>query len=481
MNVTATMTPKLRKFYIGGAWVEPIGQARLEVVNPATERPIAEMAMGSPVDVDRAVAAAKRAFPSFSRTTREERIDLFKRIHAAYMRRYDELANAVTTEIGSPVSLGLQALAGHLHLQEMIRVLETFPFEMPRGSTMVVREPVGVVAAIIPWNWPLNQLVCKVAPALAAGCTMVLKPSEIAPLSASLFAEVMDEAGTPPGVFNMVQGDGATVGRALAAHPDVEMVSITGSTRAGIDVAKAAADTVKRVHQELGGKSANIILDDVDLEQAVSAGVMGCFLNSGQTCNAPTRMLVPEKFHDQAAEIAGRVAVAVKVGDPRDPTTVLGPLAGRAQFEKVQELIQSGISEGARLVAGGPGRPGGFPLGYFVRPTVFSNVKPGMRIEREEIFGPVLSILSYRNEQEAVEIANDTPYGLAGYVASKNMDRARAIATQLRAGNVWLNHPMPDPSAPFGGYKQSGNGKEYGEWGLDEFLETKAVLGYQAA
>jgi aldehyde dehydrogenase (NAD+) len=481
MNVAAVSTSKLRKFYIDGAWVDPMGQKRQDMIDPATEKVIGEIALGSPVDVDRAVVAAKRAFPTYSRTTRKERIELLQRIHDAYMKRFDELSNAVTTEIGSPVSLGLQAAAGFLHLQEMIRVMETFPFEVPRGRTMVVREPVGVVAAIVPWNWPLNQLVCKVAPAIAAGCTIILKPSEYAALSASIFAEVLEEAGTPRGVFNMVHGHGATVGQALAAHPDVDMISFTGSTRAGIQVAKTAADTVKRVHQELGGKSANIILDDADLEQAVTGGVMGCFLNSGQTCNAPTRMLVPEKMQDKAAEIAAKVAVSLKTGDPRDPATVLGPLVNKMQFEKVQGLIESGIAEGARLMTGGPGRPDGFKAGYYVRPTVFANVKPNMRIAREEIFGPVLSILSYKDEDHAVELANDTPYGLAAYVVGKDLERARRVGSRLRAGNVWLNYPPPDPAAPFGGYKQSGNGQEYGEWGLDAFLEIKAMLGYEAA
>jgi aldehyde dehydrogenase (NAD+) len=344
-----------------------------------------------------------------------------------------------------------------------------------------MREPIGVVGAITPWNWPINQLVLKVAPAIAAGCTVVLKPSEIAPLSALLFAEVMHEAGTPRGVFNLVNGDGATAGQALAAHPDVDMISITGSVRAGIAVAKAAADTVKRVHQELGGKCANILLDDVDLQAAVTGGVVGCFLNAGQTCNAPTRMLVPAKFRDQAAEIAKTAAESFKIGSPTDLTTTLGPLASEGHFYNVQGLIEAGIAEGARLVTGGLGRPEGFNRGYYVRPTVFANVEPGMTIAREEIFGPVLSIMSYRDEDEAVAIANGTPYGLAAFIEAKDLDRARKIAARMRVGTVHVNYPGLDLAAPFGGYKQSGNGREYGEWGLDAFLELKGVVGYGTA
>lgn len=483
MYLGSVISKNFRKFYIDGHWVDPIGRGRWEVVNPATEEPIAEIALGGRADVDRAVAAARSAFPAFALTTRGDRIALLQRIYERYRARYDEFANTISLEMGAPIQLcrDLQALAGVAHVAEIMRVLEKFEFETVRGTTKLMREPVGVVAAITPWNWPINQLVLKVAPAIAAGCTIVLKPSEIAPLSALLFAEVMDEAGVPPGVFNLVNGDGANVGQALAAHPDVDMVSITGSLRAGIAVAMAAADSVKRVHQELGGKSANILLDDVDLDAAVAAGVGACFLNAGQTCNAPTRLLVPAKLHDRAAEIAKAAAESFKLGSPADAATTLGPLASEAHYLRVQGLIATGIEEGARLVTGGSGRPQGFNRGYYVRPTVFANVEPHMTIAREEIFGPVLSIMSYRDEDEAIEIANGTPYGLAAYVQSKDRTRANAIAARMRAGTVHVNYPGLDLSAPFGGYKRSGNGREYGEWGLDAFLELKAVVGYAAA
>jgi aldehyde dehydrogenase (NAD+) len=360
-------------------------------------------------------------------------------------------------------------------------VLEGFVFDDLRGTTLIAREAIGVVGLITPWNWPINQIVCKVAPALAAGCTMVLKPSEIAPLNAVLFAEVLHDSGVPKGVFNLVNGDGPTVGQAIAAHRDIDMVSFTGSTRAGILVAKAAADTVKRVHQELGGKSANIILPDADLKRAVSRGVSGCFLNSGQSCSAPTRMLVSAAQHDEAVAIAKAAAEGFKVGPPSAAGTMLGPVVSKAQFDKIQRLIEAGIAEGAQLATGGPGRPDGLNRGYYVRPTVFGGVRPEMTIAREEIFGPVLAILTYESEEDAIRLANDTPYGLAAYVQSGDLDRARRVASRLRAGNVHINYPRGDYGAPFGGYKQSGNGREYGEFGLAEFLETKAVIGYGAA
>ena len=483
MYVGSVASKNSGKFYVDGNWVDPIGRGKWEVVNPATEEPVAEIALGSKADVDRAVAAARTAFPAFARTSRDERLALLKRIYDAYRARYDEFANTISLEMGAPIQLclDLQALAGVAHIGEIMRVLETFEFETLRGTTKLMREPVGVVGAITPWNWPINQLVLKVAPAIAAGCAIVLKPSEIAPLSALLFAQVMDEAGVPAGVFNLVNGDGPTVGQMLAAHPDVDMISITGSVRAGIAVAMAAADSVKRVHQELGGKSANILLDDVDLEAAVTAGVAGCFLNARQTCNAPTRMLVPAKLHDRAAEIAKAAAESFKPGSPTDLATTLGPLASEGHFLKVQGLIAAGVEEGARLVTGGTGRPQGFNRGYYVRPTVFANVEPGMTIAREEIFGPVLSIMSYRDEEDAVATANSTPYGLAAFVQSKDRNRANAIAARMRVGTVHVNYPGIDLSAPFGGYKRSGNGREYGEWGLDAFLELKAVVGYAAA
>jgi len=471
------------KFYINGEWVAPLQPRPFDVINPATEEPVAQISLGGAGDVDRAVAAAKAAFPSFSRTSKAERIALLQKIVEAYKARYDELAQTITKEMGAPAWLAsrAQAATGLAHLNQMIAILKDFSFESVRGTTLIAKEPVGVCGFITPWNWPMNQIACKVVPALAAGCTMVLKPSEIAPLNAVIYAEILDAAGVPKGVFNLVNGDGATVGQAIAAHPDVDMVSFTGSTRAGIAVAKAAADTVKRVHQELGGKSANIILPDADLQKAVAGGVQSCFTNSGQSCNAPTRMFVQARQHDRAVEIAKAAAEATKVGDPNTKGTTIGPVVSEAQFRKIQRLIEAGIAEGATLVAGGPGRPEGFNRGYYVRPTVFANVKPEMTIAREEIFGPVLSILPYDSEEQAVRMANDTVYGLSGYVQSGDLDHARKVAAQLRTGNVHLNGAGPDFGAPFGGYKQSGNGREWGEFGIEEFLEVKAVMGYNAA
>ncbi|MBB3952439.1 aldehyde dehydrogenase family protein [Aureimonas jatrophae] len=472
------------QFFIDGAWVDPAGPIRrLPVVDPATEEPFAEIALGDAADVDRAVRAARRAFETFSLVSREERLDLLRRILVVYRRRINEMGEAISREMGAPLPFAVsnQAGSGAAHLQTMIRTLEHFAFEELRGSTLVTREPIGVVAMITPWNWPMNQIVCKVAPALAAGCTMVLKPSEIAPMSALLFAEILQEAGVPAGVFNLVNGDGPTVGEALARHEGVDMVSFTGSTRAGVAVAKAAADTIKRVHQELGGKSANILLPDVDLTEAVTRGVAECFGNTGQSCNAPTRMFVPAEREDEAAAIAARAAARFRVGAAPGEGPVLGPVVSEAQFGKIQDLIESGLREGAELVAGGPGRPDGLNRGWFVRPTVFAKVSPEMRIAREEIFGPVLSIVSYENEDEAVRLANDTVYGLAAYVQSADLDRARALSRRLRAGNVYLNDPAWDTGAPFGGYKQSGNGREYAEFGLAEFLEIKGIVGWGAA
>ena len=468
------------KFYIDGAWVEPSGTARLPVVDPCTEEAFAEVAMGTPADVDRAVAAAKRAFASFSMTTPAERLALIRRILDAFLARHDEMGDIISREIGAPKAMAhaWQAGIGRRHLEELIRTCETFEWQRMKGTTLVNHEPVGVVALITPWNWPINQIVCKAAPAIAAGCTMVLKPSEVSPLNAVLFAEILDAAGVPAGVFNLVHGDGPTVGAALAAHPDVDMVSFTGSTRAGIEVAKLAAPTVKRVHQELGGKSANILLDDVDFEAAVTAGVNSCFGNSGQSCNAPTRMLVPAARHDEAVEIARRAAEAHRVGPADHAATTMGPVVSDVQFERVQRLIAIGIGEGARVVAGGLGRPQGLERGYYVRPTVFADVKPSMTIARDEIFGPVLAIMPYRDEDEAVAIANDSPFGLAAYVQSGDSERARRVGFRLRAGSVYLNYPSWDAGAPFGGYKQSGNGREYGEWGLEAFLEVKALVGF---
>jgi aldehyde dehydrogenase (NAD+) len=471
-----------RKFYIDGAWVAPAERRDLEVVNPATERPIGVISLGSSADVDRAVKAARVAFETFSVTSREERVALLQRVIQAMQKHLPRLGEVISDEMGAPLGLAvqIQAGAGIGHFMSALTALQTFEFEEPLGGTLVRREPIGVCGLITPWNWPINQIACKVAPALATGCTVVLKPSEIAPLCAHVFAEILEEAGVPKGVFNLVDGDGPTVGEALARHPDVDMISFTGSTRAGIQVAKASADTVKRVSQELGGKSANIILDDADLTAAIRAGVMPMLINSGQSCNAPSRMLVPAKLYDEAVRIAKSVAERSVVGDPKASSTTMGPVASQTQFDKIQGLIQRGIDEGARLVAGGPGRPDELTRGYFVRPTIFADATNAMTIAREEIFGPVLVMIPYSDEQEAVRIANDTVYGLAGYVYSSDLERARRVAKQLRAGMIHINGAQVDMNAPFGGYKQSGNGREWGREGLKEFLETKAVLGHFA-
>jgi aldehyde dehydrogenase (NAD+) len=473
-----------RQFYIDGKWVNPAKTTRdLEVINPATEEPLATISLGSAVDVDRAVAAAKRAFESYSETTLKDRVALLKQIVAVYQSRMAEMAETISREMGAPISLSraAQAPAGLAHLLEIVKVLEHFKFEELKGTTLMRKEPIGVCGLITPWNWPMNQIVCKVAPALAAGCTMVLKPSELAPLSAYLFAQILHEAGVPPGVFNLVNGDGPTVGAAISSHSDVAMVSFTGSTRAGVAVASAAAPSVKRVTQELGGKSANIVLDDADLANAVKEGAQSCFRNSGQSCNAPTRMLVPRSKMAEAVKAAEQASNATRVGDPFEDGTHVGPLVSKIQFEKVQHLISRGIEEGATLVAGGLGRPDGLTKGYFVKPTVFANVCNNMTIAREEIFGPVLCIIAYENEDDAVRIANDTPYGLSGFVTSGNMERARCVARRIRAGNVHINGARVDFGGCFGGYKQSGNGREWGEAGLEEFLELKAVFGYAAS
>ncbi|WP_277187903.1 aldehyde dehydrogenase family protein [Caballeronia sp. BR00000012568055] len=468
----------LNTFYINGRWVEPAPGGTLTDLNdPATERPVGTLAMGTAADVDRAVAAARAAFPAWSESSRDERMALLERVIAGYRARLEELARAVCEEIGAPISLcnTLQAPIGLAQLQASLETLRQFEFESVRGKSYVRREAIGVAALITPWNWPLNQITAKVAPALAAGCTVVLKPSEISPLDAHLFAQIMHEAGTPAGVFNMIYGDGALVGEALASHRGVDMVSITGSTRAGIAVAMSAAPTVKRVAQELGGKSPLLILDDADLQSAVTSGVVQCMVNSGQTCVAPTRMLVPRNRLEEASAIAAQVANAVVVGDPNDPATKMGPISNRMQYEKVQRLIGLGIEEGARVVAGGLGRPAGLERGFYAKPTVFTDVRNHMAIAREEIFGPVLVIIPYDDEEQAIAIANDTEYGLAGYIASSDPERARRVAARLRVGSVRINGAMLDITVPFGGYKTSGNGREFGAEGLAEYLECKSV------
>lgn len=466
------------KFYIDGAWVDPVNPKTLDVINPATEEPFATISMGSEADVNKAVDAAKRAFDSYSRTTPAERAELIGAILGEYQKRYDEIAEAISTEMGAPIwlSKAAQAATGMGHFANILEILKSYDWEERKGNYVLRKEAVGVCGLITPWNWPINQIACKVGPALAAGCTMVLKPSEVAPTNAIILAEVLHSAGVPAGVFNLVNGDGLAVGEAMSSHPDIHMMSFTGSTRAGIAVARASADSVKRVAQELGGKSANIVLEDADLEAAVSSGVNSMFTNSGQSCNAPSRMLVPAGAHDEALEIARKTAENVKVGDPMAEGTTIGPVVSEVQFEKIQGLIQKGIDEGATLVTGGPGRPDGLNQGYYVKPTVFGNVSNDMTIAQEEIFGPVLTILPYESEEEAINIANDTPYGLSGYVQSGNVDHAMDVAAQIRTGNVHINGQGPDFGAPFGGYKQSGNGREWGEYGFEEFLETKAVF-----
>jgi aldehyde dehydrogenase (NAD+) len=471
-----------RNFYIDGEWVRATEGKDHTIINPANEEPIATISLGNAADVDRAIFAANKAFESFSDTSPSERQALLHRIIDVYQARSEEMAKTITLEMGAPISLSRKAQvpAGLAHFAEAARVLGNFNFEQVKGSTLMRKEPIGVCGLITPWNWPMNQIACKVAPALAAGCTMILKPSEFAALSASLFAHILDEAKVPPGVFNLIHGDG-TVGAALASHPDVAMISFTGSTRAGVAVATAAAPTVKRVTQELGGKSANIILDDADFLKAVREGVQACFRNAGQSCNAPTRMLVPRKRMAEAGLAAKQEAESANVGDPDREDTTLGPLVSRRQFDRVQHFIDEAIKEGAILVTGGTGRPPGIEKGYFIMPTVFTNVDNRTNIAQEEIFGPVLCIIPYEDEDEAVSMANDSPYGLAAFVSSGNLQHARRVANRLRAGNVHINNARVDFSACFGGYKQSGNGREWGEAGIAEFLELKAVLGYAEA
>ena len=467
------------EFYIDGQWVKPVHADTIDVVNPATEQIIETISAGSAEDIDRAVSAARRAFDSFSRSSKEDRIELLTSVREIYKKRFDDIAEAIRLEMGAPLHLanGGQTSVGLGHLKTAIRVLEEFEYEQEKDGFLIRYEPIGVCGLITPWNWPMNQIVAKLAPVLAAGCTCVLKPSELAPLSAHIMAEILHEAGVPAGVFNLVNGYGPVVGEAMSAHEDIEMMSFTGSTRGGVAVAKGSADTVKRVSQELGGKSANIVLDDDQLGESVRRGVLACMDNTGQSCNAPTRMFVPTARYEEALEIAREVAETLVTGNPELENTQIGPVVSAAQFDKVQRLISSGIEEKATLVTGGVGRPEHLDKGYFVKPTIFGGVTPQMSIFREEIFGPVLSIIAYENQEEVVNMANDTPYGLAAYVSGSDNSELMKYARELRAGQVHLNYTGGGTNAPFGGFKQSGNGREKAEWGFEEFLECKAILG----
>jgi aldehyde dehydrogenase (NAD+) len=473
------------QFYIDGKWVAPATPNELEVINPADEFAYATISLGNRTDVDVAVDAANRAFPDWADTPTEDRIALIEKLAEVYQSRMEEMAKAISMEMGAPMKLATnaQAAAGLGHIKAFIRSLTNFSFEHPlregAENQHMIYEPIGVCGLITPWNWPMNQVTLKVVPALGSGCTVILKPSEIAPMSSMLFAEFIDEAGFPAGVFNLVNGDGPGVGEAMSGHPGIDMMSFTGSTRAGIAVTKGAADTVKRVALELGGKGPNIVFADADVGRAVKAGARHCFNNTGQSCNAPTRMLVERSVYEEAVAVAKEAAEGTSVGDPAEDGNHIGPLVSKTQFDKVQSLIQKGIEEGAELVSGGLGRPEGFNRGYFVRPTVFANVRNDMTVAREEIFGPVLSMIPFDTEDEAVEIANETPYGLASYVQSGSLERSRKVARRLRAGMVHLNGASQSSGSPFGGYKQSGNGREGGEHGLMEFLELKAISGWK--
>lgn len=470
------------QFYIDGEWVDPVTPKSFDVIDPATEEVSGHINVGSEADVDKAVDAASKAFKTWSRTSKAERLAILNRIVEEFEKKVPELGEAITEEMGAPKWLadGTQAAIGVNHFKTAISVLEKFEFEEDRGTSRIAREPIGVCGFITPWNWPIHQICAKVAPALAVGCTVVLKPSEIAPYSGKIFADILDAAGVPAGVFNMVQGEGPVVGAALASHPKVDMISITGSTRAGVLVAEAAAKTVKRVHQELGGKSPNIILEDADLESALKGSVNGVMMNSGQSCRAPTRMLVPNKLMDQVCEIAKSAAEHWAPGDPKADSR-MGPVISKAQWDKIQGQIKRGTEQGAKLVTGGEGRPEGLEHGYYVKPTIFCNVTNDMEIAREEIFGPVISIIGYDTEEQAIEIGNDTEYGLAGYVHSRDIDHAREVASHIRAGYISINNAGLDLNAPFGGYKQSGNGREFSDQAFGEFLEYKSLLGYTPA
>ncbi len=466
------------KHYIDGKWVESEGGTRHEVINPATEEAVTEITLGSKADVDKAVAAARKAFESWSQTSIDERVAVIEKIVAEYDKRVDDMAEAIALEMGCPISVAkpAQVETRKRHWQAAAEAIQAFPMEEQVDNSLVVHEPIGVVAMITPWNWPLNQIISKVAPAMAAGCTMVLKPSEEAPGCAAILAEVIDAAGVPAGVFNLVQGDGPTVGEALSGHPGVDMVSFTGSTRAGIAVAQNAANTVKRVHQELGGKSPSVVLADGDLERAVKGTLGSVLVNSGQSCIAPTRLLVPKDRMDEAVAIATEVMKRTQTGDPMEEGRHIGPVVNKAQFDKIQGLIKKGMEEGAKLETGGPGRPDGVDTGFYVKPTLFSHVTNDMTIAREEVFGPVVTLIGYSDEEDAIAIANDTNYGLSAVVWG-SPESTRRVAPQLRAGMVYVNGGQPDPKLPFGGYKQSGNGREHGKYGLAEFMEVKAMVG----
>jgi len=470
----------LDRFYIGGDWRSAHGTSSATVINPATEQAIAEVALGDAQDLDQAVEAAKAAGAGWAATAPADRAALLDRIHQLIVERQEIFAQALTAEMGAPINYArnTQVRLAAEHIRAAKENLLAFPFATRRGTTAILREPIGVCGLITPWNWPLYQVTAKVGPALAAGCTVVLKPSELSPLSALLFAELMHDAGCPPGVFNLVNGNGPVVGAGLASHPHVDMISITGSTRAGVLVAQAAAPTIKRVAQELGGKSPNVVLPDADLRRSVELGVAAAFRNVGQSCSAPTRMLVPRNRLAEVEALAIAATAGIVVGDPLSEQTTHGPIANRAQFERVQTMIRAGLAEDAKLIAGGAGRPDGLEAGFYTKPTIFSNVRRDMRISQEEIFGPVLAIIPYDTVDEAVEIANDTVYGLGAHVQGSNLDQARAVAARIQSGQVHINYPDWDPNAPFGGYKQSGNGREYGVEGIEEYLETKAVLGF---
>ena len=470
------------EFYIDGAWIQPESNVTAPVINPATEQAITTVAIGNTLDADKAVAAAKHALPAWSSTPVEERLALLKKLLALYQEKNDLMGDIISQEMGAPIEMAQtqQAAVGSMHLQDAIKAMEEFVLENDIGeNTQVLREPIGVCGLITPWNWPMNQVMLKISPALAAGCTVVLKPSELSPFNAIFLAEMIDEVGFPAGVFNLVNGDGEGVGARLSNHPDINMISFTGSTRAGRAISKAAADTIKRVSLELGGKGANIIFADAD-EKAIKHGVLSCFHNSGQSCNAPTRMLVERSFYDKAKALATEVASVTTIDQPGEKGNHIGPVVSEVQYNKIQTLIQSGIDEGATLLAGGTGKPKGFETGYFVRPTVFADVTPEMTLWEQEVFGPVLVMCPFDSEEEAVRLANDTVYGLTNYVQTTDIEKARRVARQMKTGNVEMNGVPRATFVPFGGYGQSGNGREGGQWGLEDFMETKAVIGWSA-